>query len=275
MIAHWNGLDSTSRRTRSLIGRPRPAGCGAAALASASTSTTGRSSAAATRTTSSYSGCAVTTTPSSRDTLTGTSRPPTSTDVVSRGSACRSTRLVRMPMVEVSRKIGPTHLGGVGRADQRAEGVRRPALLHQDRGEPGVQGPGGEHRGDDVGPHPRVEVVDVGLEHQEVVGAVLGAVVAGTGEPTSRRSTLAWPSGSRPPAPTPTADGHHRRLRPPAGGQRGEQRGAGRGAQLHRGGAVRSGVRRHADAAAARPPGAGPAACRGRRGPTPSRPRPG
>ena len=75
--------------------------------------------------------------------------------------------------------------------------------------------------------------------------------VAGRGRsaaasPTRSRSTLAWPSGSRPPAPTPIAVVVIARLRAPRGGDRGQQRGAGRRAQLHGRGARRAGVRRDA-----------------------------
>ena len=48
---------------------------------------------------------------------------------------------------------------------ERVQGVRRPALLHEDRGEPGVAAPGREQPVEHVRPEPRVEVVDVGLEH--------------------------------------------------------------------------------------------------------------
>ena len=82
----------------------------------------------------------------------------------------------------------------------------------------------------------------------------------------SSRSTLAWPSGSRPPAPTPIEPTVIGRLRTPAGRERREQRGPGRRAQLHGGRAGRSGVRRDARGAARRRRAAGPAACRGRRG---------
>ena len=51
----------------------------------------------------------------------------------------------------------------VGPAQHR-ERVRRAALLHQDRRQPGVGGAGGEQRVQDAGPQPRVEVVDVGLQ---------------------------------------------------------------------------------------------------------------
>ena len=73
-----------------------------------------------------------------------------------------------------------------------------------------------------------------------------GPSAAAAGLPTSRRSTLAWPSGSRPPAPTPTCwvvIGGLRAVRRREGR---EQRRAGRGAQLGGGRALRAGVRRDA-----------------------------
>ena len=84
--------------------------------------------------------------------------------------------------------------------DQDAEGVGRPALLHQDRRQPGVAGAGVEQGGDHRRPDPRVEVVDVGLDEQR------GASAAASRSPATKiRSTLACPSGSRPPAPMPIA----------------------------------------------------------------------
>jgi hypothetical protein len=54
------------------------------------------------------------------------------------------------------------------------QGVGRPALLHEDRGEPGVGGARLQERRDDVGPQPRVEVVDVGLDDQGRGGGLDG-----------------------------------------------------------------------------------------------------
>src|SRR6476661_1398283 len=56
------------------------------------------------------------------------------------------------------------HSGRAVGGDQDAEGVRGAALLHQDRGQPGVGGARLEQRGDHRRPHPGVEVVDVGLD---------------------------------------------------------------------------------------------------------------
>ena len=55
-----------------------------------------------------------------------------------------------------------------------------------------------------------------------------GAVGGRGGAPTKSRSTLAWPSGSRPPAPTPIASTVIAGCGPQRVGERGQQRGAGR-----------------------------------------------
>ena len=117
----------------------------------------------------------------------------------------------------------------VGR-DQHGQRVRRPALLHQDRGQPGVRGAGVEQGRDHGRPEPRVEVVDVGLEQQRAVGPVVVEPVAG-----SRRAAAArWRA--------PPGRGRRRRRRsrstviagcgPYAVASVVEQRGAGRRAQL-------------------------------------------
>ena len=162
-------------------------------------------------------------------------------------------------------------VGPVGR-HQHAERVRRAALLHQDRGQPGIARAGLEQRRQHLRPQPRVEVVDVGLQqHGRRLATAAPAVAA---SPTSSRSTLAWPSGSRPPAPTPDRVDRHRRLRSPAVGQRGEQGGA-RWACTARRRPDRRSSARHGGARP--PPAAEPAGGRARRTPChrpPTRPRP-
>ncbi len=49
---------------------------------------------------------------------------------------------------------------------QHGQGVRRPALFHQHRREPGIGGPRRQQRCQDLWPGPRVEVVNVGLDQQ-------------------------------------------------------------------------------------------------------------
>ena len=135
------------------------------------------------------------------------------------------------------------------------------------------RGAGVEQRGEHVRPQPRVEVVDVGLDSSGPVpgGGRRRAGPTPVGSPTSSRSTFAWVSGSRPPAPTPTSAtaiagcGAERR------GVGGEQRRAGRRAQLHRGRPARRTTGR--PGAARRRPAAAPASRRARRGPCRSRPR--
>ena len=82
---------------------------------------------------------------------------------------------------------------------------------------------------------------------------------------------MAWPSGSRPPAPTPMASTVIAGCGPQSVGQRGQQRGAGRRAQL---GAARAGVRRDAAQQLDDRRAAAPAARRARCGPCRTRPPP-
>ena len=69
-------------------------------------------------------------------------------------------------MVDVSRRrwSAPRRLGG--RRTSTRQGVRRPALLHQDRREPRVGRADVEQPRQHRRPQPRVEVVDVGLEDE-------------------------------------------------------------------------------------------------------------
>ena len=162
-----NVVATTARSTAAPSGTSRSC---AAATASASTALTGAPSAAAAATTSSYSGAALTTSPPERASFTRTV-PAADVDVdhlalervlahpVHR--ACRSSSSRRKTTLAHVRQP-------VGRRQHRQR-VRRPALLHQDRGEPGVRRAGGEQGGQHARPQPRVEVVDVGLEHDGVV----------------------------------------------------------------------------------------------------------
>ena len=91
----------TARSIRQFLKRsPSP---WAAAAASAITVFTGRPSARAAAATSSNSGCTLTTSPSSRATLTAIVCPSTSTVVIARSSSCLPTGCSRRPIVEVCR----------------------------------------------------------------------------------------------------------------------------------------------------------------------------
>ena len=91
------------------------------------------------RATSSYSGCALTTHAVVAGELDADGWPPTSTATNSRSSACLVDRLLAQPdrggLPEDLARGRRRRAAGV---DQHAQGVRRPALLHQDRGQPGV-----------------------------------------------------------------------------------------------------------------------------------------
>ena len=171
-----------------------------------------------------------------------------------------------MPMVEVSRKIVRRTSVRGGGVDERPEGVRGAPLLHQDRGQPRVERTGRQDRADHLRPDAGVEVVDVGLQDQQVVDAV-GRRHRRVADEQPQHVRVAL--GVAAAGTDPDLAGGHRRLRSPAGRDRGEQRGAGRGAELHRGRTLRTGVRRRRRGAARRPRAAGPAACRARRGPMP------
>ena len=241
-------------------------------MASASTSLTGRPSAAAARTTSSYSGIALTSTPVVAGELHG-DRLAVDLD---RGH-------LAVERVLVERGLAQPDRGGV--PEDRWSGPRpaRSAGTSTDRvwaGRPffiriGVSqaslAPASSSAAITCGQTRGSRSSTLRLQQQR---RRPGRCSAGS-SPTQSRSTLAWPSGSRPPAPTPIALDGHRRLRAPAGRQRGEQRGPGRRAQLHGRGArpVRRTTGRRG--AARRPPAAGPAGCRGRRGRCRSRRRPG
>ena len=75
------------------------------------------------------------------------------------------------------RALGEDHaaygVGVLGFGEHRQR-VRGPALLHQDRREPRVGRAGGEQCGEHGGPESRVEVVDVGLEHQGLRSSMPG-----------------------------------------------------------------------------------------------------
>ncbi len=107
------------------------------------------------------------------------------------------------------------------------QGVRRAALLHQDRREPRVRRAGVEQGLQDPGPQPRVQVVDVALQHH----------VTATGRQVGRlpddEPERAQP-GARVPAAGAEADGGHghRRHGAGSGAQRGQQGGTGRRAEL-------------------------------------------
>ena len=94
-----------------------------------------------------------------------------------------------------------------------------------------------------VRPHPRVEVVDVGLDEQQVVRPSRTRLT-GLADEEPQHVGVAL----RVAAAGADADrvGGHRRLRAPGRRERGQQRGAGRRAQLHRRRAGRAGVRRDA-----------------------------
>jgi hypothetical protein len=99
--------------------------------------------------------------------------------------------------------------------------VRRPALLHQDRREPRVAGSGVEQCRQHARPQARVEVVGVALQHD------LGRHRLTEDQPQYvRRLGRVAPAGTR----TDGVGAHRRQGALP--GQRGEQRGPGRGAGL-------------------------------------------
>ena len=146
--------------------------------------------------------------------------------------------------------------------DQHAQRVGRAALLHQDRGQPGVAGAGRQQRGEHGRPEPRVEVVDVGLQQQRrlagrrpVDARPSPAVEPSRLEPTSSRSTFVCARRVRPPAPSRSRStviaGCGRRSRSASAVSRAAPVGR---AELD---VDRSAVRRGAAAAARRPPGAG------------------
>ena len=146
--------------------------------------------------------------------------------------------------------------------DQHAQGVRRPALLHQDRGQPGVaragveqgaRAPPGHTRGS------RSSTLASSSERRPVVEERARAS-RDHSSPTRTRSTLACPSGSRPPAPMPIV----RRPASPAGRPSWSASvvssaapvGVHSSSRSHRAGPTCAARR----AAARRPPAAGPAA---------------
>ena len=104
----------------------------------------------------------------------------------------------------VSRKHALAHRLGAVRVAQHAEGVRGPALLHDDRYEPRVGGTAPQEPGQDLGPQAGVEVIDVGLEQDDRLGGG-SAGSDGVSAPTRTRTTFARPGVSRLPAPTPTS----------------------------------------------------------------------
>ena len=138
----------------------------AAARAAARTSLTGRWVVRATAATSSYSGWTLTTSPSRRGDLHPDvgGRPRRRCGSRGRGRAWRTVDS-RTPIVEVSRRRRRRTASRRSGATSTERVCAGPALLHEDRGQPGVGGAGLEQRGEDVRPQPRVEVVDVGLEH--------------------------------------------------------------------------------------------------------------
>ena len=234
-----------------------------AAMASASTSLTGRPSAAAARTTSSYSGIALTSTPSWRASLTATVWPSTSTAAISRSRAClpRGSRAARWRRC-AGRSPSRTTSARLAR-DQHREGVGRATLLHEDRREPGVAGAGLEQGGDHLRPDPRVEVVDVASR----------SAAAGR-RPLQRRSRRAAAARWRgPPGRGPRPRRRSTRRSWPAAVPSSWR---GWSAARHRSACTapsraRRPVRRTTErrGAARRPPVAGPGACRGRRATTP------
>ena len=195
-----------------------------------------RPSAAAAAATSSNSGCTLTTSPSSRATFTGTASPATSTVVHLAVQRVLVHPAARAPdRCEVCSVDLPAY--GVGprrRATRTLQRVRRAALLHQDRGEPGVASApaaisaastSGQTRGSRSSTfvsstHGRVRrrpaAAAVGLaatdEQPQHVGVRLGVVAA-----RLRR---------RRRGPTSAAGGPH------ASAERGQQRSAGGRAQL-------------------------------------------
>ena len=76
-----------------------------------------------------------------------------------------------------------------GRRAQHVQRVRRPALLHEDRRQPGVaRAPAASSAVQHARPQPRVEVVDVGLEHDGVRRRTASGAAAGRRAPGAGRS---------------------------------------------------------------------------------------
>ena len=142
--------------------------------ARATTSRSGRPMRRATRAASS---CSTFTRPA--PTFTRTARPSTSTGSTLAGLRPALQRWPRTPSDPVS-AMSSRPPAGQRRIGQGADGVGGPALLHDDRRDPGVVGAGVEQRGDGVGQHLAGGVVDVDLEQHDrlAVGAARPARVA-------------------------------------------------------------------------------------------------
>ena len=116
--------------------------------------------------------------------------------------------------------------------------MRRAALLHQDRGQPGVARAGLEQRREHARPESRVEVVDVGLQqHGRATGHVGGRGASGRAcskppSPTQQPQHVGVALRVAAPGSHADARDRHRRLVTPVVGQRGQQRGAGGRAEL-------------------------------------------
>ena len=220
---------------------------------------TGRPVSTATAATSSYSGCALTTAPSSSAVLIRTSWPSTCTVVAATlpARACRPGARAARSRTSRRRSTPATASTAVD-GHERGQRVRRPALLHQDRRQPRIGRPGLEQprRGRPAtaagrGRRRWSPARPARWSGSASAGDCVDGVAAGR---PAGRSAGCPARGCRRRCRNPTMRPHG--MRPPARHGRGEQRGAGRRAQLVRlvaGVHGRAGLRR----AARPPPGTG------------------
>ena len=178
--------------------------------------------------TSSCSGWALTTTPSRRATFTRighAARPRRCAR--SRSRACLPTTCSRSPIADVSRKTTARTARGAVVGAEHGQGVRRAALLHEDRGEPGVRGAGLEQLVEDRPATPGGRGRRRWWRAPRRGSARSSSRPAGrrAAVPTTRRTTFG--RAGKPPRPGSDARaGHrHRRHRTAArgDGRRGEQ----------------------------------------------------